>query len=143
MHVAWFNVACYLCTAIRVMMLTKSKQISRLGADRQRRNIIADYSDYGSQAFAPLTKLGLFPDRCQKKYQVKSHFLNSYRGSTYISLSLHVMFDQGRTVTTWRPGANILKCPPPRKNRHRPNLLSSQLTIFVVIHLAKTAVMVL
>jgi len=64
------------------MMLKKKEQISRLGANSNRRNIIADYGDFGSQVFAPLTKLGLFPDRCQKKYRVKSHFLSSYRGTT-------------------------------------------------------------
>jgi len=66
-------------------MLLKTKgQIAQLGlgldSHKQGRNIIAEYGDFGSQAFAPLTKLGLFPDRCQQKYSVKSHFLNSYRG---------------------------------------------------------------
>ena len=44
-------------------------------------------------------------------------------------------------MATVRPGANILKCPSPEYLRHRPrpNLLSSQMAIFVSIHLAKTA----
>jgi len=67
------------------MMVNKKEQISRLGADSHGRNIIADYSDFGSQVFAPLTKLGVFPDRCQSKYNVKSHLLHTYRGTTLTS----------------------------------------------------------
>jgi len=63
------------------MLLKKQEQISRLGALSRRRDIIAEYGDYGSQAFAPLTKLGLYPDRCQRKFSVQSRFLNSYRGT--------------------------------------------------------------
>ena len=70
------------------MMVQKQQQISRLGADSERRDIIAEYGDYGSQLFAPLTKLGLYPDRCQHQYRVRTHFLRSYRGTfarSYIS----------------------------------------------------------
>jgi len=64
------------------MVLKKTEQISRLGSvGVGRRDIISEYGDYGSQVFAPLTKLGLFPDRCQHKYQVKTRFLNTYRGT--------------------------------------------------------------
>ena len=43
-------------------------------------------------------------------------------------------------LITWRPGTNILKCTSPKFFfRHRPNLLSSQITNFVIIQLAKTA----
>ena len=45
-------------------------------------------------------------------------------------------------VTTWRPMANILKYAtmhPTFFFRHRANLLRSQMTIFVIIHVAKTA----
>jgi len=67
--------------AIRVMVVKNKERISRLGANGTRRDIVADYGDFGSQVFAPLSKLGVFPDDCQKKYRVKSHFLNSYRGT--------------------------------------------------------------
>jgi len=73
------------------MVLKKKEMISRIGEASQRRHIIDEYGDLGSQVFAPLTKLGLFPDRCQKKYRVKSHFLNSYRGCGEVSLSLQAM----------------------------------------------------
>ena len=75
--------------AIRVMVLKKKAQISRLGAVGVRRDIVADYADFGSQVFAPLTKLGQFPERCQQKYRVRSHFLNSYRGTTRTFKSIH------------------------------------------------------
>jgi len=42
-------------------------------------------------------------------------------------------YSQTRNVTTWSPGANILKCAPRQNFRHRPNLLSSQMTIFVIL----------
>ena len=75
-------------SAIRVMLVKKKDEISRLGALSRRRDIIAEYGDHGSQAFAPLTKLGLFPDRCQNKYRVNSRFLNSYRGTASLRPAL-------------------------------------------------------
>ena len=41
---------------------------------------------------------------------------------------------------TWIFGAGAVILVPGKYFRHRPNLLSSQMTIFVIIHLAKTAV---
>jgi len=88
-------------SAIRVMLVKKKDEISRLGALSRRRDIIAEYGDHGSQAFAPLTKLGLFPDRCQNKYRVNSRFLNSYRGTASLPPARTAAHSSYFAVTPW------------------------------------------
>ncbi|XP_049733282.1 cilia- and flagella-associated protein 91 isoform X1 [Elephas maximus indicus] len=46
----------------------------------ERRNIIKDYSDYASQTYGPLSRLGHFPDNNSENFVVKNHFLNTYEG---------------------------------------------------------------
>lgn len=46
----------------------------------ERRNIIKDYSDYGSQVYGPLSRLGRFPDNNSEDFVVKNHYLNTYEG---------------------------------------------------------------
>ncbi|KAK9969690.1 hypothetical protein ABG768_027842 [Culter alburnus] len=46
----------------------------------ERRDIIRDYSDYGSQTYAPLSRIGQFPERNSNRSVVKSHFLSTYQG---------------------------------------------------------------
>ncbi|XP_008054218.1 cilia- and flagella-associated protein 91 [Carlito syrichta] len=46
----------------------------------ERRNIIKDYSDYGSQVYGPLARLGRFPDNNSEDFVVKNHYLNTYEG---------------------------------------------------------------
>ncbi|KAM8977766.1 cilia- and flagella-associated protein 91 [Pelodytes ibericus] len=46
----------------------------------ERRDVIHEYTDYASQSFAPLARVGYFPDRLSENYMVKSPFLNSYQG---------------------------------------------------------------
>lgn len=41
---------------------------------------IEQYSQPGSQAFAPLTRLGLFPDRGAERFKMHSKFLDTYAG---------------------------------------------------------------
>ena len=43
----------------------------------KRRNIIEDYSNYGSESYAPLTRHGNFPDKNADLYQVKNKYLDS------------------------------------------------------------------
>ncbi|KAL0183834.1 hypothetical protein M9458_019530, partial [Cirrhinus mrigala] len=44
----------------------------------ERRDIIKDYSDYGFQTYAPLSRIGQIPDRNSNRNVVKSHFLSTY-----------------------------------------------------------------
>ncbi|XP_008577008.1 PREDICTED: protein MAATS1 [Galeopterus variegatus] len=46
----------------------------------ERRNIIKDYSDYASQVYGPLSRLGRFPDNNSEDFVVKNHYLNTYEG---------------------------------------------------------------
>ncbi len=47
----------------------------------KRRDIIEDYSNYASEAYAPLTRHGNFPDRNAENYQVKNKYLDTYQGN--------------------------------------------------------------
>ena len=46
----------------------------------ERRNIVQDYSDYASQVYGPLSRLGRFPDNNSEDFVVKNHYLNTYEG---------------------------------------------------------------
>lgn len=58
-----------------------------------RRDIIEDYSNYGSEAYAPLTRHGNFPDRNAENYTVKNKYLDTYQGLLELEASLppHVL----------------------------------------------------
>ena len=45
------------------------------------RDIISDYSNYESEAYAPLTRHGYFPDRNAENYLVKNKYLDTYNGN--------------------------------------------------------------
>ncbi|XP_017568957.1 cilia- and flagella-associated protein 91 [Pygocentrus nattereri] len=46
----------------------------------ERRDIVNDHSDYGSQTYAPLSRHGVFPDQNSERHVVKNRFLNTYQG---------------------------------------------------------------
>lgn len=48
----------------------------------ERRNIIKDYSDYASQVYGPLSRLGRFPDN-DEDFVVKNHYLDTYEGKQF------------------------------------------------------------
>ncbi|XP_051564471.1 cilia- and flagella-associated protein 91 [Myxocyprinus asiaticus] len=54
----------------------------------ERRDIIKDYSDYGSQTYAPLSRFGQIPDRNSNRNMVKSHFLSTYQGLLQLEAGL-------------------------------------------------------
>lgn len=54
----------------------------------KRRNIIEDYSNFGSESYAPLTRHGNFPDKNADIYQVKNKYLDSYQGLLELEASL-------------------------------------------------------
>jgi len=65
-----------LFTAVRKLTLKKGKVEGKL----ERRSLVADYSSFGSQAFAPLTRIGVFVDRLADQYVVKNRYLMTYDG---------------------------------------------------------------
>lgn len=54
----------------------------------QRRDILQDYSDPGSQAYAPISRIGVFPDRNADRFQVKNKYLTTYQGLLELEASL-------------------------------------------------------
>ncbi|XP_069328774.1 cilia- and flagella-associated protein 91 isoform X2 [Eulemur rufifrons] len=62
----------------------------------ERRNIIKDYSDYASQVYGPLSRLGRFPDNNSEDFVVKNHYLNTYEGLVELESSLPDFVTQPR-----------------------------------------------
>ncbi|GFO15944.1 cilia- and flagella-associated protein 91 [Plakobranchus ocellatus] len=54
----------------------------------QRRNVIEEYANPGSQTYAPLTRIGVFLDRGSEQYLVKSRHLSTYQGLLELEASL-------------------------------------------------------
>ncbi|KAF5923991.1 hypothetical protein HPG69_010423 [Diceros bicornis minor] len=75
-----------------------------------RRNIIKDYSDYASQVYGPLSRLGRFPDNSSEDFVVKNHYLNTYEGLVELESCLPDFVTQPRIrppkpkVTTTKAG---------------------------------------
>ncbi|CAK6441685.1 unnamed protein product [Pipistrellus nathusii] len=73
----------------------------------QRRNIIKDYSDYASQVYGPLSRLGRFPDN-DEDFVVKNHFLDTYEGLVQLESCLPDFVIQPR-IKAPRPKATTTK----------------------------------
>ncbi|NXO34059.1 CFA91 protein, partial [Locustella ochotensis] len=46
----------------------------------ERRDIIKEYNDFSSQTYAPLSRVGFFPDSHSDYYAVKNFYLNTFAG---------------------------------------------------------------
>ncbi|XP_041067639.1 cilia- and flagella-associated protein 91 [Carcharodon carcharias] len=73
--------------AIKKIRLEHIKEIRKLTAKRrnvegtlERRSLIQDYANYGSQVYAPISRIGHFPDQNSERFIVKSHFLSTFNG---------------------------------------------------------------
>ncbi|XP_006090979.1 cilia- and flagella-associated protein 91 [Myotis lucifugus] len=75
----------------------------------ERRDVIKDYSDYASQVYGPLSRLGRFPDN-DEDVVVKNHYLNTYEGLVELESCLPDFVTQPRIkapkpkVTTTKAG---------------------------------------
>ncbi|XP_014459490.2 cilia- and flagella-associated protein 91 isoform X4 [Alligator mississippiensis] len=54
----------------------------------ERQDVIKDYSDFASQPYGPLSRIGYFPDNHSERFVVKSYFLNTYEGLLELEASL-------------------------------------------------------
>jgi len=54
----------------------------------ERRDILRDYSDPSSQVYAPISRVGVFPDRNSGKNKVRSRHLTTYQGLLELEASL-------------------------------------------------------
>lgn len=53
-----------------------------------KRDMIMDYAKPSSQVFAPLTRLGVFPDRSSERYVVKNIYSSRYEGNSMVHLRI-------------------------------------------------------
>ncbi|KAL2081045.1 hypothetical protein ACEWY4_022898 [Coilia grayii] len=54
----------------------------------ERRDIVKDYCDYGSPTYAPLSRVGVFPDRDSQRHVVRSRLLDTYEGLVQLEANL-------------------------------------------------------
>jgi len=62
----------------------------------EKRKIISEYVDPGSQVYAPMTRLGVFMDRGCEQFVVKSKYLSTYRGLLELEAFLPASVTQPR-----------------------------------------------
>ncbi|KAM9020389.1 cilia- and flagella-associated protein 91 isoform 2-T3 [Ara ararauna] len=54
----------------------------------ERRDIIKEYIDFASQPYAPLSRIGYFPDNHSERYVLKNFYLNTFAGLCELEASL-------------------------------------------------------
>ncbi|NXQ23469.1 CFA91 protein, partial [Alaudala cheleensis] len=54
----------------------------------ERRDIIKEYNDFSSQTYAPLSRIGFFPDSNSDYYAVKNFYLNTFAGLCELEASV-------------------------------------------------------
>nr|DBA34622.1 TPA: hypothetical protein GDO54_002168 [Pyxicephalus adspersus] len=72
------------------------KQIRKEHIQGKSRHIKGSTSNYASQTYAPLSRIGYFPDRLSAQYTVKSPFLDSYQGLLDLEANLPDFVTQPR-----------------------------------------------
>uniref|UniRef100_A0A669QV00 Cilia- and flagella-associated protein 91 n=1 Tax=Phasianus colchicus TaxID=9054 RepID=A0A669QV00_PHACC len=61
---------------LRKLMAKRKNVMGKL----ERRDIIKEYTDFASQTYAPLSRIGYFPDNHSERYVVKNFYLNTFAG---------------------------------------------------------------
>lgn len=72
----------------------------------ERREIVKDYSNYDSQTYAPMSRVGVFLDRGSEQYNIKSYHLSTYQGLLELEASLPDFVTQPR-----------IQAPKPKSSR--------------------------
>nr|XP_047903621.1 cilia- and flagella-associated protein 91 isoform X2 [Anser cygnoides] len=54
----------------------------------ERRDIIKEYTDFASQTYAPLSRIGYFPDDHSERFVVKNFYLNTFAGLCELEAAL-------------------------------------------------------
>ncbi|XP_009878248.1 PREDICTED: protein MAATS1 [Charadrius vociferus] len=73
------------CALMLRKLIAKSKNVM---GKLERRDIIKEYTDFGSQTYAPLSRIGYFPDNHSERYVVKNLYLNTFAGLCELEASL-------------------------------------------------------
>uniref|UniRef100_A0A8C2U3F9 Cilia- and flagella-associated protein 91 n=1 Tax=Coturnix japonica TaxID=93934 RepID=A0A8C2U3F9_COTJA len=66
-------------------LIAKSKNVM---GKLERRDIIKDYTNFASQTYAPLSRIGYFPDNHSERYIVKNFYLNTFAGLCELEAAL-------------------------------------------------------
>jgi len=75
--------------AEHIKMIRKlSKERKNVEGNFERRDILKEFSDPASQTYAPLSRVGVFPDRGSEQFNVKSRHLTTYEGLLELEASL-------------------------------------------------------
>ncbi|KAL8202516.1 UNVERIFIED_CONTAM: hypothetical protein K2H54_015962 [Gekko kuhli] len=75
-------------------IIAKGKNVER---KLEKRDLIKEYTDYESQTYAPLSRIGYFPDNHTDRFIVKNAYLNTYEGLLELEESLPNTITQPRT----------------------------------------------
>ncbi|KAM6099187.1 cilia- and flagella-associated protein 91 isoform 2-T3 [Theristicus caerulescens] len=73
------------CALMLRKLIAKRKNVT---GKLERRDIIKEYSDFASQTYAPLSRIGYFPDNHSERYVVKNFYLNTFAGLCELEASL-------------------------------------------------------
>ncbi|NXL10489.1 CFA91 protein, partial [Mesembrinibis cayennensis] len=73
------------CALMLRKLIAKRKNVM---GKLERRDIIKEYSDFASQTYAPLSRIGYFPDNHSERYMVKNFYLNTFAGLCELEASL-------------------------------------------------------
>ncbi|XP_009872072.1 PREDICTED: protein MAATS1 [Apaloderma vittatum] len=65
------------CALVLRKLIAKRKNVM---GKLERRDIIKEYTDFASQTYAPLSRIGYFPDNHSERYVVKNFYLNTSAG---------------------------------------------------------------
>ncbi|CAI2731314.1 unnamed protein product [Schistosoma spindalis] len=80
------------CRAIKYRYIEELRKLLKLRLaakeSRFKRDMIIDYAKPSSQVFAPLTRLGVFPDRSSERYVVKNIYSSRYEDLLTVEASL-------------------------------------------------------
>lgn len=74
----------------------------------ERRDIIQEYTNFASQTYAPLSRIGYFPDNHSERYVVKNFYLNTFAGLCELEASLPDSVTQVE-IKAPKPKTNITK----------------------------------
>ncbi|NXB64561.1 CFA91 protein, partial [Struthidea cinerea] len=90
------------CALMLRKLIAKSKNLM---GKLERRDIIKEYNDFSSQTYAPLSRIGFFPDNNSEYYAVKNFYLNTFAGLCELEKSVPDSVSQLK-IKTPKP-----KCP--------------------------------
>uniref|UniRef100_A0A8C0V1I5 Cilia- and flagella-associated protein 91 n=1 Tax=Cyanistes caeruleus TaxID=156563 RepID=A0A8C0V1I5_CYACU len=74
----------------------------------ERRDIIKEYNDFSSETYAPLSRIGFFPDNNSDYYAVKTFYLNTFAGLCELEKSVQHSFSQFK-IKAPKPKCSITK----------------------------------